>query len=101
MNEEKYLIPKRLAKQNTLFEGVGPKEIGFILLGVMVSIILFLPIKAIVNVWVALLVAFIPTGGSVMLIWPMSYKENLIIKGKRFFDYQKQQKRFFYYRGTR
>ena len=39
--EGRYLIPKRLLKKNTIFDGIGGKELLFIAAGILVGFILF------------------------------------------------------------
>lgn len=96
-----YIVPKRLAKKAEIFDGVGIKEIGVFTLFFSVGLVVFLILAPFgINILIRLGIlgglSFIGVG----LIFPMQYKENFITLARRYFKYNNQQNRYFFYRGT-
>ena len=100
MNEDQYLIPKRLVKKNTIFEGIGLAELGIVVMAFFIGLALFFVLKNI-NVVIGLIVLGLSTTIGIVLVIPFRYGENVLVVGKRFIKYGSSQQKFYYYRGTK
>lgn len=100
-NEIRYIIPRRLVKNSTIFEGIGLKEVGIVGIGILIGLLLFGIFAFIGNFLLQTVFLLIPIGVTVALVVPLSYGENLIIMLKRRKQFKKNQQVFYYIRGTR
>jgi len=96
-----YVVPKRLAKNTEIFDGIGLKEVGVMsaFFGVGLAVFFLLMIFNL-NFLIRLAIMIIITMIGFGLIYPLKYKENVILLSRRFLKYSKQQNIFFFYRGT-
>ena len=101
-NNVRYIIPKRLVKNSTIFEGIGLKEVGVVAVGVVLGIVLFFVSGAFIsNLILKMIFLLIPIGITIGLVIPLNYGENSIVMMKRGKVYNKSQQVFYYVRGTR
>ncbi len=97
--EQKYLIPKRLSKKTVIAEGIGPKELGIVSIGILIGIILYYVSDAIFhNFFISLLLLIIPMIAVVILVSPDMYKENAIVKIKRRNKFNSSKKIYYFCR---
>lgn len=101
-NEIRYIIPRRLVKNSTIFEGIGLKEVGIVGIGAAIGLMIFLCMSfATENLIIKGIGFLIPVGITVALVVPLSYGENLLVMMKRGKQFKKSQQIFYYIRGTR
>lgn len=96
-----YIVPKRMSKKTELFDGIGGREIAVFVVFFGVGLIMFLLLSPFgIGIIIRLAVLGIFSSVGVALIYPLKYKENLLTLGARYFKFQNQQNRYFFYRGT-
>lgn len=95
--EQKYLIPKRLLKKNTIFTGIGGKELLIIGFGLITGVLLYLIFSNLMFLF-KLLLLVAPPFFAYMLVAPLQYGENALVIFKRWRTYHKNPKIYYYSR---
>lgn len=91
--EVKFLIPRRFLKKSTIFSGIGLKEIGYLSASFFVGLFLYFFTATFgLNGLIRLILLLIPPGAMFILVSPLEYGENMLIKIKRKRDYEKSTK---------
>lgn len=100
--EKRYIIPKRLIKKSTIFEGIGLKELAILILGIIVGLLLFFVFGIFMdNLVFKIIFLLIPIIIAWLLVMPLQYGENLIVLYNRRKKYNSEQKIYYYVRGSR
>lgn len=96
-----YKIPGRVVRKDTIFEGVGLREVIIIFLSAMAGLLLQSAFNQVLfHLMSPLITASIGGGAAFLLIKPMlKYQENIITVLRRSSKYKKQQNKFYYVRG--
>ena len=96
--EGRYLIPKRLLKKNTIFDGIGGKELLFIAAGILVGFILFSISSRIFNNLIVNSVCFIvPPVFCWALVAPiLQYRENIITVARRTMNFSSSKRTYYF-----
>ena len=95
-----YVLPKRLKKKGNI-GGVKLRDVAFAVIMIALGITGYFTLKAVsAHIIYAAVIAVSVGLAGVILIIPLKYEENFLVKIGRKRKYKTEQQRFYYRRGT-
>ncbi len=97
-----YLIPRRMLKKSTIFDGIGGREVIMLGISAVVGIIFYsIGSSAGLNIIINIIFLLIPILAMYFFVAPQQYNESVMIMLKRFIEFKKSQSLYYYKRINR
>jgi hypothetical protein len=94
-----YLIPRRMLKKSTIFDGIGGREVILLGISAVIGIILYsIGSSSGLNIIINIIMFLLPILIMYFFVAPRQYNESLLVITKRYMEFRRSRLLYFYKR---